>query len=76
MKVYNNGNRKFGLRNPETKELDYFIKPLDFAEVPAEYEGDITLRTALAAGELTAYESTKQADTIETKTRRRKTEEV
>ena len=64
MKVYNNSNRTFGLRNLEG-QIAFLIKPATFAEIPAEMEGDITLKTAIAAKELTPYESTKQADTIE-----------
>lgn len=64
MRVYNKANRTFGLRDM-TGKISFFIKPSDFADIPAEYEGDQTLRFAVAAGELVPYESTKQADNIE-----------
>lgn len=61
VKVFNKANRTFLLFN-EDKQKKMKIPPLAAAEVPDEFTGDITFRTAVACNELTIWQDAKDVD--------------
>lgn len=61
VKVFNKVPRTFLLFS-EDKQKKMKIPPLAAAEVPDEFTGDITFRTAVACNELTIWQEAKDVD--------------
>ena len=65
MKVFNKGIRTFLLISAENPMDKMKIEPGKFYEIDAKFQGDPTLKMALAAGEVQEYSTISQADAIE-----------
>lgn len=61
VKVFNKVHRTFLLFS-EDKQKKMKIPPLAAVEVPDEFTGDITFRTAVACNELTIWQDAKDVD--------------
>ena len=65
MKVFNKGIRTFLLVSTENSLVKMKLEPGKFYEIPADFQGDPTLKMALAADEVQQYNTITQADAIE-----------
>lgn len=64
IRVYNH-NRTYRL---EALDGSFMMVPANaFVDIPEKFTGDITYKTAIAAGEIETFNTTKQGDALEAK---------
>ena len=64
VRIFNKGNT-YRLETTDNPPKYMTLKPFSFIDVPEEFTGDITFKTAVKAGTIEVFETKKQGEAIE-----------